>query len=129
MHYFSRVLIVFLGTVLVGCGTDSNSVGHDALMGRWELSKATVDGKDTDRLQSLYYVFLPDTSVQTNILGSETNFKYIFNSVEIEQLSEDEMDAELQRIEEALGEMEELKEFIPSKPIAADLPISWPSDI
>jgi len=48
---------------------------------------------------------------------------------EIEQLSEDEMDAELQRIEEALGETEELKEFIPSKPIAADLPISLPSDI
>ena len=48
---------------------------------------------------------------------------------EIEQLSQEEMDAELQRIEEALDETEELKEFIPSKPIAADLPISWPSDI
>jgi len=47
----------------------------------------------------------------------------------IEELSQEEMDAEMARIEEALGETGELKEFIPSKPLAADLPISLPSDI
>jgi hypothetical protein len=47
----------------------------------------------------------------------------------IEELSQEELDAEMARIEEALGDTGELKEFIPSKPLAADLPVSLPSDI
>ena len=46
-----------------------------------------------------------------------------------EEMTEEEVAAELQRIEEALGETEDLKEFVPSKPLAADLPIDLPSDI
>ena len=44
-------------------------------------------------------------------------------------MSEDEVEAELQRIEEALSDGDELKEFVPSKPLAADLPIALPSDL
>jgi hypothetical protein len=46
-----------------------------------------------------------------------------------EAMTEAEVEMELQRIEEALGETDELKEFVPSKPLAADLPIDLPSDI
>jgi len=49
---------------------------------------------------------------------------------EIEELTEEELDAELARIEDAAGlDDEELEEFVPSKPLAADIPISLPSDI
>ena len=47
----------------------------------------------------------------------------------LEDLSQQELDAELKRVEQALGEDEELKEFKPSKPLAADIPIEYPSDI
>ena len=47
----------------------------------------------------------------------------------LEAMTEAEVEMELQRIEEALGETDELKEFVPSKPLAADLPIDLPSDI
>lgn len=47
----------------------------------------------------------------------------------VEALSEEELDAEMQRIEQALGETDEPKEFIPTKPLAADLPVALPSDI
>jgi hypothetical protein len=47
----------------------------------------------------------------------------------VEQLSQEEMDAEMERIEEALGESDEVVEFIPTKPLAADLPVALPSDI
>jgi len=47
----------------------------------------------------------------------------------IEELSQEELDAEMERIEQALSDTEELKEFVPSKPLAADLPVSLPSDI
>ena len=52
----------------------------------------------------------------------------------VEQLSQEELDAEMRRMEEALnetdlGESDEVVEFIPTKPLAADLPIALPSDI
>jgi hypothetical protein len=52
----------------------------------------------------------------------------------VEQLSQEELDAEMERMEDALGESGlsdsgEVKEFIPTKPLAADLPVALPSDI
>lgn len=52
----------------------------------------------------------------------------------IEQLSQEQLDAEMRRVEEALdesglGESDEVVEFIPTKPLAADLPVALPSDI
>ena len=63
-------------------------VRYTDIAGRWELASAQVDGKDTDRLRSLYFVFLPDTSLQTNIFGSETNFRFSMLEDKIEQYSE-----------------------------------------
>jgi hypothetical protein len=47
----------------------------------------------------------------------------------VSTMTEEEVEAELQRIEEALNDTDELKEFKPSKPLAADLPIALPSDL
>ena len=49
----------------------------------------------------------------------------------IESLSDEEIDRELKRIEAAVAgaETDELEEFTPSKPLAADLAIALPSDI
>ena len=52
----------------------------------------------------------------------------------VEQLSQEELDAEMRRMEEALnetglGESDEVVEFIPTKPLSADLPVALPSDI
>ena len=47
----------------------------------------------------------------------------------VEELSQEELDAEMERIEQALGDTDEIKEFIPTKPLAADLPFALPSDI
>ena len=52
-------------------------------------------------------------------------------ATEIEQLSEDDIAEELARIEAASTgqDPDELEEFTPSRPLAADLAISLPSDI
>lgn len=47
----------------------------------------------------------------------------------INDLSQAEIDAELERVEQALGVEEEVTEFTPSKPLPADLPVALPSDI
>ena len=48
---------------------------------------------------------------------------------QVEDLTQEELEAELKRVEEALGDDEVLKEFVPTKPLAADIPIEFPSDI
>ena len=75
------------------CKSEAEPQALDSLdiQGRWELVSASVDGKETDRLRSLYFVFLPDTSLQTNIFGSETNFKFSMQSEQIIQFSEPQL--------------------------------------
>lgn len=83
----SMVGVTFL---LITCGCKKNEPGfsHDQLNGRWELNWAQVNGSETDRLRDLYFVFLPDSSMQTNILGSERNFKYSLDGAVISQMSD-----------------------------------------
>lgn len=47
----------------------------------------------------------------------------------INDLSQAEIEAELERVEQALGSEEEVTEFTPSRPLPADLPVALPSDI
>ena len=48
----------------------------------------------------------------------------------VEELTQEEIDAELARIESVLeGDEEPLKEFIPTRPVPADMPLELPSDI
>ena len=47
----------------------------------------------------------------------------------IDELSQAELDSELERVEQVLGDDEELTEFTPARPLPADLPIALPSDI
>lgn len=51
------------------------------------------------------------------------------DAITADTMTEEEVEAELQRIEEALNDTDELREFKPSKPLAADLPIALPSDL
>lgn len=62
--------------IVMGCKQETEETWNGQLSGRWELSWAQVNSTDTDRLRDLYFVFLADTSMQSNILGSEKNFKY-----------------------------------------------------
>lgn len=48
---------------------------------------------------------------------------------QVDDLTQEELEAELKRVEEALSDDEVLKEFVPTKPLAADIPIEFPSDI
>lgn len=52
-------------------------------------------------------------------------------AVELEEVSAQEIEAELARIEAAVAgaDQDDLGEFTPSKPLVADLPIDMPSDI
>jgi hypothetical protein len=76
----------------MGCKEDTEEGWNGELSGRWELSWAQVNSADTDRLRDLYFVFLPDTSMQSNILGSEKNFKYRVQGDKIMQLGDPQLE-------------------------------------
>ena len=81
--------ITFVATIMLvlACEKQTGTFEQEQLDGRWELNWAKVNGSETDRLRDLYFVFLPDTSMQTNILGSERNYKYTFDGEVIAQIS------------------------------------------
>ena len=77
-----------LVVLAIGCKNEQTEEQTGSLEGRWELVSATVDGSNTDRLRDLYFVFLPDSSVQTNLMGSEANYKYTLEDHQITQFSD-----------------------------------------
>jgi hypothetical protein len=81
---------IFAATLVtvLACEEQAPTFKQAQLDGRWELTWAKVNGAETDRLRDLYFVFLPDTSMQTNILGSERNYKYTFDGEVIAQISD-----------------------------------------
>ena len=85
---FDSIIVFMAFLAALGCKKNKSSIDQAQLSGRWELDWAQVNGSETDRLRDLYFVFLPDTSMQTNILGSERNYKYQFDGEMISQNSD-----------------------------------------
>ena len=98
------IYIISLLSLLVvwGCKEAEKPLDGSQLAGRWELVSASVNGSDTDRLRDLYFVFLPDTSMQTNILGSEANFKYALVDRLLEQKSDPALNYQLQELNDTI---------------------------
>lgn len=91
-------IAIALGLALWSCKSDPGRHSDSfTLDGRYELTHASIDGADSDRLRDLYYVFLPDSSMQTNIMGSEQNFKYTHEGTNLRQHSDPEVDYSIQR--------------------------------
>ncbi|NND05452.1 MAG: hypothetical protein HKN87_03645 [Saprospiraceae bacterium] len=90
MHKASAYLFGCMCGFILACQPEKDqSIKEQSIEGRWELERASVNGEGTDRLRNLYFVFLPDTSLQTNIMGSEQNFAYRFLEDNIIQQSSD----------------------------------------
>jgi len=89
-------------TCIQACRSDSKENTISELNGRWELAWAQVDGTDTDRLRNLYFVFLPDSSFQSNIFGTEANFKYRMEGNVIHQMSEPPLNYTLESMNDSM---------------------------
>ncbi len=101
----SVFLLVISLITLLACKSDDNDeheYSSALIEGRWNLVSANVDGEETDRLRGLYFVFLPDTSMQTNILGSERNYKYSLTGEGIQQHSDPPLSYEIRSQSDSL---------------------------
>lgn len=76
--------------------------------------------------QALVQTTAPNSSTQQSTGGAPTS------PAAIPEMTREEMDAELKRAQAEIsggGKDAELREFRPTRPLPADLPISLPSDI
>jgi hypothetical protein len=85
-NHLSIILLLALSTVLQYCGTEEASdASPDELLGRWELTNATRNGRPTESLTDLYFEFFLDGKMTTNIGGTTENASYTLNDDEIRQ--------------------------------------------
>lgn len=64
----SGTLLLLLGMVsFFACQTHNTEETAQLLLGRWELTQAMRNGKPTESLANLYFVFTPDGKLMTNM--------------------------------------------------------------
>jgi hypothetical protein len=93
------------------------------------LGSAWAAGQISDRLGSPRSEPGVDNVVLAQAKEAKGGESPASDESDIEALSEEELEAEMQRIQKAASGENELEEFVPSKPLAADIPIPLPSDI
>ncbi len=64
-----------LSCVLFSCEEDAKCSQSD-LNGNWDLFLAERNGKETGTLKGTFFNFQSDTSLVTNVFGSEESYKY-----------------------------------------------------
>ena len=62
-----NILLLFV-LFTIGCGNDKNDESH-FLHGKWEIDTAIRNGKKTELLTGLFFQFVEDGSMRTNITG------------------------------------------------------------
>lgn len=76
-----RVLLILLGLTLLllqGCRRDPE-VNEASLYGKWEVVKASRNGKETQYLRGGYFIFEPSGILRLNITGAEEKGNFLIN--------------------------------------------------
>lgn len=79
----SAILLVLVST-WSACRQDQDNTA-ERIVGRWELREATRDGKPTESLEALYFEFLPDGKMNTNMAGVPETAAYTVAKNTIQQ--------------------------------------------
>lgn len=69
---------MFLTFLFTSCVEEEKAPKLDTslIMGKWILTKATIDKRKTPRLDSAYMIFQPEGIIETNIMGSDESGTY-----------------------------------------------------
>lgn len=103
-NHLSIILLLTLSTVLQYCGTEEPSeTKPDKIVGRWELTNATRNGRPTESLTDLYFEFFMDGKMMTNIGGATESASYTLDDNEIRQTdSQFDVTYEIQDLQDSI---------------------------
>lgn len=98
---FRSALLLSMALSGFSCGSGPGNQ-QELLLGRWELDKATSNGKPTERLAGLFFVFDADGSMRTNLPlpGMKEDSRYELSGPELRQYSDETPDEVYYTIEE-----------------------------
>ena len=77
-------LVVAFSLLLVCCG-DDNSIQIADLTGRWEIQEAFRDGKSTDTMEGMYFEFVEDGQLTTNMTGADETYRFELDGNKVQQ--------------------------------------------
>lgn len=73
----TRTFAILLSVAaLSACGNDRTARTEELLLGRWEITEATRNGRPTESLEELYFEFFQDGRMITNLLGAAESSRY-----------------------------------------------------
>ncbi len=84
------IFLFILTILLLGACSNPIPVETELLTGKWELLEATRSGQKSKSLEGAYLKFLED-SLQTNMLGDTTMYKYTLEQNVLHQYSDPEI--------------------------------------
>lgn len=69
-------LLLLLFPAVFACRQEANLKTEELILGRWEIQEAFRNGRPTESLAELYFEFLPDGEMSTNLTGAPENARY-----------------------------------------------------
>ncbi|GJM34866.1 MAG: hypothetical protein DHS20C18_38670 [Saprospiraceae bacterium] len=76
LSYVQATLALLLITFTFACGGEQEQKNEELLLGKWELQKASRNGRVTESLTDLYFEFFQDGKMRTNISGLPESVSY-----------------------------------------------------
>lgn len=74
-RFVQTTLLLLSLTLLGACGED-DVVQEELLLGRWDIRQGLRNGRATESLDQLFFVFYEEGRMQTNITGSPADANY-----------------------------------------------------
>lgn len=78
-------LLLLLVTGSFACRQEQNKKTEELILGRWEIQEAFRNGRPTESLAELYFEFLPDGKMSTNLTGAPENAHYEIDGNQLRQ--------------------------------------------
>lgn len=89
MKFSSTILAIVFCSIFCffnACKPD-NTAKEEQLLGRWELLKASRNGKEIETLAELFFEFSPEGKMRTNINGAEEETSFTWSGDKLIQQS------------------------------------------
>ncbi|MDX1667721.1 MAG: lipocalin family protein [Saprospiraceae bacterium] len=100
-HIYPIFFILFLCLQLVGCQSDVQDEQREMLLGKWELTEATRDGRYTESLDELFFEFYQDGEMRTNLSGRVESATYeLEDNLLLQRESQIETDYQIEQLDE-----------------------------
>ena len=78
-NYKKGIMILAIFFLLIGCKRNE-SIQAEGLYGKWDISKAERNGKETSYLRNGYFIINPDGTMTINITGEDEKGQYILEN-------------------------------------------------